>query len=88
MDAGPVVLFGRRLRELRVERGWTQEQLAEAAEIHDNFVSRLETGAQEPGLIVILNLRVRLTRRRPLCSHRSHALRSTDSCKAQYRLRR
>jgi XRE family transcriptional regulator, regulator of sulfur utilization len=56
MAADPLQLFGRRLRELRQERGWSQEQLAEFASVHENFVSRLETGAQEPGLIVILKL--------------------------------
>lgn len=48
--------FGKRVRELRRERGWTQEELAEAADLHENYVSRLETGEQEPGLFVILRL--------------------------------
>lgn len=48
--------FGKRVRSLRRERGWTQEQLAEAAGLHENYVSRLETGNQEPGLFVILRL--------------------------------
>lgn len=49
-------VFGKRVRQLRKERGWTQEQLAEAANLHENYVSRLETGEQEPGLFVILRL--------------------------------
>lgn len=44
------------MRELRKERGWTQEELAEAANLHENYVSRLETGEQEPGLFIILRL--------------------------------
>jgi transcriptional regulator with XRE-family HTH domain len=48
--------FGKRVRELRKARGWTQEELAEAADLHENYVSRLETGEQEPGLFVILRL--------------------------------
>lgn len=48
--------FGKRVRELRKSRGWTQEALAEAADLHENYVSRLETGEQEPGLFVILRL--------------------------------
>lgn len=48
--------FGRRVRELRKARGWTQEELAEAADLHENYISRLETGNQEPGLFVILRL--------------------------------
>lgn len=48
--------FGKRVRELRKERAWTQEELAETANLHENYVSRLETGEQEPGLFVILRL--------------------------------
>lgn len=48
--------FGKRVRALRKDRGWTQERLAEAADLHENYVSRLETGEQEPGLFVILRL--------------------------------
>jgi transcriptional regulator with XRE-family HTH domain len=48
--------FGKRVRELRKARGWTQEELAEAADLHENYVSRLETGEQEPGLFVVLRL--------------------------------
>jgi len=44
------------MRELRTARGWTQEQLAEAASLHENFVSRLENGRQEPALFVLLRL--------------------------------
>ena len=44
------------MRTLRKERGWTQEELAEAADLHENYVSRLETGEQEPGLFVVLRL--------------------------------
>lgn len=49
-------VFGKRLRALRLERGWTQERLAEAADLHENYVSRLETGEQEPGFFVVLRL--------------------------------
>lgn len=48
--------FGSRVRELRKARGWTQEELAEASDLHENYISRLETGNQEPGLFVILRL--------------------------------
>jgi len=48
--------FGKRVRELRKARGWTQEELAERASLHENYVSRLETGEQEPGLFVILRV--------------------------------
>lgn len=49
-------LFGNRLRALRKARGWSQEKLAEVADIHENYASRLEGGHQEPALLVVLRL--------------------------------
>jgi transcriptional regulator with XRE-family HTH domain len=44
------------VHQLRKQHGWSQEQLAEAADLHENYVSRLETGRQEPGFFVLLRL--------------------------------
>lgn len=41
------VALGKRIRQLRVERGWRQIDLAEHAGIHENYVSDLETGRKE-----------------------------------------
>ena len=39
------VLFGQRIRELRLQRGLTsQEQLAELAGVHRTFIGRVERG--------------------------------------------
>jgi DNA-binding XRE family transcriptional regulator len=46
----------RRLRTLRDERGWTQQQLADLAGIGRVHVSELENGRREPGLRVIAML--------------------------------
>ncbi len=56
MERAALRLIGRRVRQLRKQAGLTQEQLAEAASLHENYVSRLETGHQEPGLFVLLRL--------------------------------
>ena len=40
--------FGKRLRQLRRERGLTQEQLAEASDLSVDFVSLLERGVNAP----------------------------------------
>ena len=56
MAASALHLFGQAVREQRLARGWTQEQLAERADLHENYISRLETGNQEPGLLVVLKL--------------------------------
>jgi transcriptional regulator with XRE-family HTH domain len=41
------VALGERIRELRMDRGWRQIDLAEQAGIHENYVSDLETGHKE-----------------------------------------
>lgn len=43
--------FSQRLRSLRESRGWTQQQLAAAADLHQSTVSRLEDGTQRPSLL-------------------------------------
>jgi transcriptional regulator with XRE-family HTH domain len=54
------VAFGKRVRELRKERGWSQEQLAERASLHWTYVSGVERGVRTPGLDVIGRLAVAL----------------------------
>lgn len=49
-------IFGRRLRELRLARNWTQEQLAEAAGITSTYTSDLERGEKVPSLTIVLRL--------------------------------
>lgn len=41
------VELGKRIRELRNERGWRQIDLAEETGLHENFVSDLEQGRKE-----------------------------------------
>ena len=54
--APEAVLFGESLRQLRSERGWSQERLAETAGISLNYVGNLERGEQGPSLNVIVRL--------------------------------
>lgn len=49
-------MFGKKLRELRKVRGLTQEQLAELAAIHKNYVSDCENGRRNISLENILAL--------------------------------
>lgn len=51
-----VTTFGRILRQVRVEAGWTQEQLAFEADIDRTFVGMLESGKRQPSLSVIFAL--------------------------------
>ena len=50
------VLFGAVLRRERTAAGLTQEALAEAADLHHTFVSRLERGDRAPSLETVLRL--------------------------------
>jgi transcriptional regulator with XRE-family HTH domain len=50
------VAFGERVRALRQKREWTQEHLAERAELNAVQVSHIERGANEPKLTTILRL--------------------------------
>ena len=49
-------LFGHRLRELRKERGLTQEALAESADLSGNYISDLELGLKVPSLTILVRL--------------------------------
>lgn len=49
-------IFGKRVRELRLKAGWTQEQLAEAAGITTTYTSDLERGTKVPSLTVVLRI--------------------------------
>jgi transcriptional regulator with XRE-family HTH domain len=50
------VKFGGRLRELREERGWNQEYLAEISGIGRTHISQLENGRREAGLRMLETL--------------------------------
>src|SRR5688500_18195555 len=48
--------FARRLRELRAERGLTQAELAEKAEVTATYVSKLESAGAAPGIDLVEKL--------------------------------
>lgn len=49
-------VLGRRIRELRTSRGWTQEDLARRARVTADFLGKAERGDKEPSLFVLLKL--------------------------------
>lgn len=48
--------FGARVRELRTERGWSQEDFAHRANPDRTYVSGIERGTRNPTLDIIHNL--------------------------------
>lgn len=48
--------FGRVLRRLRENQGWTQDELAERTDSSQNYVSNLERGLKGPSLIRVFEL--------------------------------
>jgi len=50
------IALGKRVRELRTAKGWTQEMLAEEAEMNWLQVGHIERGASDPKLSTILKL--------------------------------
>lgn len=48
--------FGARVRELRVGRGWSQEDFAHRADLDRTYVSGIERGRRNPTLDIIHRL--------------------------------
>jgi len=44
---------GNRIRELRQEKGWSQQMLADHAQVERAHLARLEDAKREPGLRVL-----------------------------------
>jgi len=46
--------FGARIRQLRERKGWSQEKLAQAADLHRTYISGVERGERNVSLLNIL----------------------------------
>ncbi len=55
-DVGLERLFGQILRELRTERGLSQEELGFESNYHRTYISQLERGQKNPSLKAIFRL--------------------------------
>jgi len=50
------VRVGKRIREYRIKRGWSQEQLALEAGLHRAYVGQIERGEKNIGINNLLKL--------------------------------
>jgi transcriptional regulator with XRE-family HTH domain len=48
--------FGKRVRQLRLARGWSQERLAERADISTPYLSGVERGHRNPTLVKLVKI--------------------------------
>jgi DNA-binding XRE family transcriptional regulator len=56
MPTDPRIIFGKRVRELRLQQDLSQEKLAELAGLHRNYVGVIERGQQNISLVNIVKL--------------------------------
>jgi transcriptional regulator with XRE-family HTH domain len=54
--ANTAVIFGKNLKEKRTEFGFTQEKLAELADVDRTYIYRLESGKRAPSLQIIIKI--------------------------------
>ena len=50
------VLFGKRLKKIRIDANLTQEQLAEKIQVSPDFISLIERGERSPSLETIAKI--------------------------------
>ncbi|MGO8765968.1 MAG: helix-turn-helix domain-containing protein [Limisphaerales bacterium] len=52
----PQQILGTNVRRLREAKGWSQEDLAENANLHRTYVSGIERGVRNPSLTIVFKL--------------------------------
>ena len=48
-----LVKFGKRVKQIRLEKGLTQEQFAQKCGLHKNYIGMVERGERNPSLVNI-----------------------------------
>ena len=50
------IQLGQNIKRLREKKGWTQEELAEKAELHISYIGQIERGLRYPSLRVLFKI--------------------------------
>ena len=50
------ILLGERVHQLRIKRGWTQENLAKHTGLHRNYIGHVERGELNAGIVNVCQL--------------------------------
>jgi transcriptional regulator with XRE-family HTH domain len=56
MPANTRALFGKRVRDIRLKRRWSQEKLAEESGLHTTYISGIERGKRNVGMENVVKL--------------------------------
>jgi len=71
--SAPIEQFSSVLRQLREERGWSQEHLAERADLNRSYLGEVERGHAIPSLVTVFKLagalEIRLSSLIARCEH-------------------
>jgi len=51
-----LTLFGKRVRQLRLKKKWSQEKLAEESGLHTTYISGIERGKRNLGIENVVKL--------------------------------
>lgn len=58
--ADVLALFGQRVRELRLARSMTQQELANRAKVHRSYIGEIELGRRNASLLTIYKISLAL----------------------------
>lgn len=56
MSEDILIIFGKRIKELRKAKKMTQQQFADLSDLHKNYIGMIERGERNPSLINIQNI--------------------------------
>ena len=56
MSENILIIFGKRIKELRKAKKMTQQQFADLSDLHKNYIGMIERGERNPSLINIQNI--------------------------------